>query len=125
MARPIGRRHHLVIDCRDPARVAAFWSAVLGEPITYADDDFVVVAESDRALGLAFQRARDFQTPTWPDPAVPQQVHLDVMVDDVDAATTQVLGLGATALAETVFADPDGHPFCLIPRPDWAAPTGS
>ncbi|MGN6686529.1 MAG: VOC family protein [Actinomycetales bacterium] len=121
----IGRLHHTVVDSPEPRHAAEFWSALLGQPITYADDDFVVVAESDRALGLAFQRARDFQTPTWPDPAVPQQVHLDVMVDDVDAATTQVLGLGATALAETVFADPDGHPFCLIPRPDWAAPTGS
>jgi hypothetical protein len=48
------------------------------------------------------------------------------MVDDVPAATTAVLALGATALAgENVFADPAGHPFCLIPRPWWAPPVGA
>ena len=123
MARAIGRRHHLVIDCREPGRVARFWSAVLGEPITYADEDFVVVARNEQSSGLAFQRAADHLPPSWPDPAVPQQMHLDVMVDDVAAAATLVLELGAVRLpGEGVFADPAGHPFCLIPRPGWAAP---
>ncbi len=126
MTRAIGRRHHLVIDCREPARVAAFWSAVLGEPITYADDDFVVVAANDRTSGLGFQRSPDHQPPSWPDPAVPQQMHLDVMVDDVAAAATLVLELGAVRLpGEGVFADPAGHPFCLIPRPGWAPPVSA
>jgi catechol 2,3-dioxygenase-like lactoylglutathione lyase family enzyme len=126
MTRAIGRRHHLVIDCREPARVAAFWSAVLGEPITYADDDFVVVATNDRTSGLGFQRSADHQPPSWPDPAVPQQMHLDVMVDDVAAAATLVLELGAVRLpGEGVFADPAGHPFCLIPRPGWAPPVSA
>jgi catechol 2,3-dioxygenase-like lactoylglutathione lyase family enzyme len=121
--RAVGRRHHLVIDCRDPARVAAFWSAVLGEPITYADDDFVVVARDERTSGLAFQRSDEHRPPSWPDPAVPQQMHLDVMVDDVAAAATLVLELGAVRLpGDGVFADPAGHPFCLIPRPGWAPP---
>ena len=126
MARAIGRRHHLVIDCRDPQRVAAFWSAVLGEPITYADDDFVVVASDDRTSGVAFQRVADHQPPSWPDSAVPQQMHLDVMVDDVAAAATLVLELGAVRLPGAgVFADPAGHPFCLIPRPGWAPPVSA
>jgi catechol 2,3-dioxygenase-like lactoylglutathione lyase family enzyme len=124
--RAIGRRHHLVIDCREPARVAAFWSALLGEPITFADEDFVVVAPDDRSSGLAFQRAADHRSPSWPDPAVPQQMHLDVMVDDVAAAATLVLELGAVRLpGEAVFADPAGHPFCLIPRPGWAPPVSA
>ena len=123
MTTPIGRRHHLVIDARDPRPVAEFWSAVLGEPVTYADEDFVVVARDDRTSGLAFQRAPDAQVPSWPDPSVPQQMHLDVMVDDVAAAAALVLALGATRLpADGVFADPAGHPFCLIPRPGWAPP---
>jgi hypothetical protein len=51
-------------------------------------------------------------------------MHLDVMVDDIDAATSQVTALGARQLAgdEHVFADPAGHPFCLIRRPGWAPP---
>jgi hypothetical protein len=45
------------------------------------------------------------------------------MVDDLPAASAAVLALGATALAGAgVFADPAGHPFCLILRPGWAPP---
>jgi len=51
-------------------------------------------------------------------------MHLDVMVDDVVGAVDGVLALGATRLAGDVFADPAGHPFCLIKRPEWAAPLG-
>ncbi|MCK9792174.1 VOC family protein [Isoptericola sp. 4D.3] len=127
---PIGRLHHLVIDGPDPHALAAFWSAVLGQAVTYAADDFVVVARSDRESGLAFQRARDHQPPDWGDPARPQQMHLDVMVDDVAAAHARVLALGAHRLTSAgpgagegdVYADPAGHPFCLVPRPGWAPP---
>jgi catechol 2,3-dioxygenase-like lactoylglutathione lyase family enzyme len=119
----IGRLHHVILDCPDPAALAAFYSRLLGTPISYADDDFVVVAANDRTSGLAFQRAPDHRPPTWPDPAVPQQIHLDVMVDDQEAARAAVLELGAIELAgDHVFADPAGHPFCLIRRPGWAPP---
>jgi catechol 2,3-dioxygenase-like lactoylglutathione lyase family enzyme len=119
----IGRMHHVVLDCLDPDALAAFYSALLGLPVTYRDDDWVVVAPSDKSSGLAFQRAADFQPPTWPDPAVPQQVHLDVMVEDPAAAAPRVLALGAAKLdGRNVYADPAGHPFCLITRPKWAPP---
>ncbi|WP_164842404.1 VOC family protein [Actinoplanes solisilvae] len=120
---PIGRLHHLIVDCPEPAASARFWSAVLGDPITYRSDDFVVVSASGEASGLAFQRAADVVASTWPDPAVPQQMHLDVMVDDQEAASAEVLALGARRLdGEHVYADPAGHPFCLIRRPAWASP---
>ncbi|GAA3343701.1 VOC family protein [Amorphoplanes nipponensis] len=121
----IGRLHHLIIDCPDPLALATFYSALLDLPITYRDEDFAVVSVSDRASGLAFQRAAGHRAPTWPEGATPQQMHLDVMVDDVPAASAAVLELGATALGGdpvAVFADPAGHPFCLIPRPGWAPP---
>ena len=119
----IGRLHHVIVDCPEPLALATFYSALLGLPVTYHDDDFAVVASSDRTSGLGFQRAPGNPAPTWPDPATPQQLHLDVMVDDVAAASAAVLALGATALPGTgVFADPAGHPFCLIPRPGWAPP---
>jgi catechol 2,3-dioxygenase-like lactoylglutathione lyase family enzyme len=122
---PIGRLHHVIIDCPDPAALAQFWSRLLGDPITYQDDDFVVVSTSNRASGLAFQRSPDQRPATWPDPAVPQQIHLDVMVEDVPGAYAAVLGLGATKLdGDDVFADPAGHPFCLIKRPAWAPVVG-
>jgi Zn-dependent M28 family amino/carboxypeptidase len=117
-----GRLHHVVLDCPDPRALAGFYSQLLGDPITYVSDDWVVVSTSSQASGLAFQLAPDHRRPSWPDPAVPQQVHLDVMVEDVAAATPWVLALGATSLGGDVFADPAGHPFCLIKRPGWADP---
>jgi catechol 2,3-dioxygenase-like lactoylglutathione lyase family enzyme len=127
----IGRMHHVIIDCQDPAALAAFYSELLGHPVTYRSDDFVVVAPNDTTSGLAFQLAPGHRPPTWPDPSVPQQIHLDVMVDDVDAAAERVLAIGARRLEAAgadehayVFADPAGHPFCLIPRPGWAPPVG-
>ncbi len=113
----------MVLDCPDPATLAAFYSALLGLPVTYRDNDWVVVAASDTSSGLAFQRAPGHQPSTWPDPAVPQQIHLDIMVEDPAAAGPRALALGAVKLdGQDVYADPAGHPFCLIRRPQWALP---
>nr|WP_309140042.1 VOC family protein [Micromonospora sp. 4G55] len=67
---------------------------------------------------LAFQKALNLRAPAWPDPERPQQFHLDVTVDDIDAAEKAVLALGARRLPGEgdgwrVYADPSGHPFCL------------
>jgi catechol 2,3-dioxygenase-like lactoylglutathione lyase family enzyme len=119
----IGRLHHVVIDCPDPAGLAAFYSALLGLAVTYSDDEWVVIAANDRSSGIAFQLAPDNPRSTWPDPSVPQQFHLDVMVEDVAASGPRALALGAAKLdGKNVYADPAGHPFCLIPRPRWAPP---
>jgi catechol 2,3-dioxygenase-like lactoylglutathione lyase family enzyme len=116
----------VVLDCPDPHALAGFYAELIGLPVTYTSDDFVVVSRDDTTSGFAFQKAPDHRPPRWPDPAHPQQVHLDVMVDDLSRASDQVLALGATALegGDHVFADPAGHPFCLIPRPHWAPPIG-
>jgi catechol 2,3-dioxygenase-like lactoylglutathione lyase family enzyme len=126
----IGRLHHVIVDCPDPAALAAFYSELLGLPVTWLEDDFAVVSASDTTSGIGFQLAPDFQPPRWPDPARPQQMHFDVMVDDVHAAEPRVLALGARRLPggdghSAVYADPAGHPFCLIPRPRWAPPIGT
>jgi len=122
----IGRLHHVIIDCPEPEVLAAFYAELLGLPVTYRSEDFVVVAQSDKYSGVAFQRAPDHQPPQWPDPSRPQQFHLDVMVDDVGAAGPKVVALGARPLpGRGVYADPAGHPFCLIPRPAWAPPIDS
>jgi catechol 2,3-dioxygenase-like lactoylglutathione lyase family enzyme len=120
----IGRLHHVILDCPDPRALAAFYSRLLGLPVTFEEEDFVVVAENNTSSGVAFQLAPDHQAPQWPDPNHPQQIHFDVMVDDVAAAGDDVLALGARRLAggDNVYADPAGHPFCLIKRPSWAAP---
>ncbi|MDQ2758562.1 MAG: VOC family protein [Actinomycetota bacterium] len=123
----IGRPHHVVYDCPDPGALAAFYAELLGLPVTYRSDDFVVVAASGTASGYAFQLATDHRAPQWPAPEHPQQVHLDVMVDDLVVASAAALALGARALpgGDHVFADPAGHPFCLVGRPGWALPVTS
>jgi hypothetical protein len=117
------RLHHVIFDCPDPMELASFYSALLDYSITYVSEDFVVVAANDNTSGLAFQLAPNHRRPTWPDDAVPQQIHLDIMVENVADAAPHVLARGAVKLAgEDVFADPAGHPFCLIKRPNWAEP---
>jgi catechol 2,3-dioxygenase-like lactoylglutathione lyase family enzyme len=120
----IGRLHHVVIDTPDPMASALFYSELLGLPVTYRSDDWVVIATDDTTSGIAFQLASDHVPPEWPDPERPQQVHLDVMVDDLAAAAPLALALGARRLTggDAVYADPHGHPFCLVPRPGWAPP---
>jgi catechol 2,3-dioxygenase-like lactoylglutathione lyase family enzyme len=115
----IGRLSSVVIDCPDPPALARFYSELLGLPVTRVDDDWVVIGDRQSGRGrLAFQLAPDHQPPRWPDPAFPQQFHLDVMVDDIDEAEPKALALGATRLPSEedgfrVYADPAGHPFCL------------
>jgi catechol 2,3-dioxygenase-like lactoylglutathione lyase family enzyme len=125
----IGRLHHVIVDCPDPGALGAFYSELLGLPVTWQQADFVVISRDNTTSGIAFQLAPDYQPPQWPDPARPQQMHFDVMVDDVAAAEPRVQALGACRLPggdsrSPVYADPAGHPFCLIPRPGWAAPIG-
>jgi hypothetical protein len=64
------------------------------------------------------QQIGGYRAPRWPDPAEPQQAHLDILVDDLDAGEARALAIGATRLdgegpTFRVFADPAGHPFCL------------
>ncbi|SEE28321.1 VOC family protein [Jiangella alba] len=120
----IGRLHHTVIDCPSPGDLAEFYAELTGLPVTYRSDDWVVISRDDTTSGIAFQRAPDHRPPRWPDPAYPQQFHLDVMVDDLEVADAAVRRIGAQRLpaGDHVYADPAGHPFCLIRRPSWAPP---
>jgi hypothetical protein len=122
----IGRLHPVVIDSPDPRSLASSYAELLGLPIAYESDDWLVIAKNATTSGIGFQLAADLQPPRWPDPERPQQFHLDVMVDDVDEADGRVRALGARLLdtesESRVYADPGGHRFCLIPRPSWAPP---
>jgi len=118
--RVIGRLEKTVIDCPEPRELATFYASVLGMRINEDWDDWVVIGLNVGDRHLAFQRAVDWSPPRWPDPRHPQQLHLDIRVDDVDEAERAVVALGARrvpAERETgfrVFLDPVGHPFCLV-----------
>jgi catechol 2,3-dioxygenase-like lactoylglutathione lyase family enzyme len=116
----IGRLEKTVLDCPDPRSLADFYAAMLGMVVNEESDDWVVIGLEPGLRQLAFQRATRWRPPRWPDPKHPQQAHLDIRVDDVDAAEQVILALGARrapAERETgfrVFTDPAGHPFCLV-----------
>jgi catechol 2,3-dioxygenase-like lactoylglutathione lyase family enzyme len=117
----IGRLDTVVMDCPDPRALARFYGEVLGMRVVEEDDDWVTIrGDPEGAASLSFQLAPDFEPPRWPDPAHPQQFHLDVEVDDVEVAERQVLAAGARRIEAgggktfRVYADPAGHPFCLI-----------
>lgn len=108
---------NIVIESGDAQGLAEFDAALLGWRIIRTD--WLVVAEdADSSPRLAFDESPGYQPPRWPDPAYPQQIHLDFDVDDVAHAQRRALELGATRLPDLggscpVFADPAGHPFCL------------
>ena len=117
----IGRLEKTVLDCPDPRALAAFYAEILGMGINEdTDGEWVVIGREPGYRQLAFQRADPYVPPRWPDPHSPQQQHLDIRVEDVEAAEREVLRLGATRLPAEhedgfrVFADPAGHPFCLV-----------
>ena len=124
----VGRLSGVALECRDPAVLAAFYSRLTGWPVVFAHEDWYSVGESEEAdFHLSFQRAPGHQPPTWPDPASSMQVHLHLRVDDLEAAERAVLALGGTKFDDQpggdgsrVYADPAGHPFCLVPAGDRA-----
>jgi predicted enzyme related to lactoylglutathione lyase len=113
----IARFPSIVIDCPDPDALASFYGTMLDWKVE-AGDDWVDV-RADYGQCLSFQKVDDYTPPAWPSQDVPQQMHLDVVVDDLDAAEAAVLDLGATRHEQQpgttfrVFLDPAGHPFCL------------
>jgi catechol-2,3-dioxygenase len=108
----------VVIDCSDASALSRFYAELLGKPVTTDADGVAVIGERD-AHPVIFEQVDGYTPPRWPDPAYPQQLHLDVTVDDIEAAEAAVLALGAIRLPGDgenwrVYADPVGKPFCLL-----------
>ncbi len=114
----IARYPSFVIDCPDAEALTTFYGTLLGWT-TKASDGWGEIRDAETGQCICFQQVEDFSSPQWPGQVVPQQMHLDVMVDDLDAAEPEVLALGATkhehqpGTSFRVFLDPAGHPFCL------------
>ena len=113
----LARYPSIVIDCPDHAALAEFYAGLLDWQVEAREDWTDIRAEYGQVI--SFQPVADYRPPRWPTQEVPQQMHLDLMVDDLDEAERAVLAAGATKAehqpGETfrVFLDPAGHPFCL------------
>lgn len=111
----------IVFDAADLEAESTFWAGVLGGSVDAEDDWHMVLVDGQPRIGV--QLAPNHVRPDWPD-GTPQQIHLDLWVDDPAEAHALVMDLGATVLKEAedgddapdafrVYADPAGHPFCL------------
>ena len=119
------RRRVVVFDAADIAAESRFWAGLLDGEV-HADEDWhSVVVHGEWVIGV--QRAPDHVRPDWPTGPQQQQVHLDLHVDDLDAAHELALALGGRRLQAprrpaddpdgdglfAVYASPAGHPFCF------------
>lgn len=125
-----GRLGSVVLDCPDPLELAQFYSALLGLEIDEnGDDDWRSLTGPGSLLGnssLAFRRSEEYVPATWPGTDA-QDLHLDLIVDDLPSGHASVVALGAEPLDPLdpppvgndrgwrIYADPAGHPFriCL------------
>ena len=107
--------NHITFDCTDAARVADFWSSVLGEAVDPgASPDFATIT-SRTSASLMFVKV--------PKPkSVKNRVHIDLATVDLDAELDRLTGLGATHIADldeggtrwTTLADPEGNEFDVV-----------
>ncbi|WP_336251092.1 VOC family protein [Stomatohabitans albus] len=110
----------ITLDCPNPAELAAFYQNALDFQVIYSDDNMAYLqGEGDMRLGLQKVQST-FKSPTWPEGDVPQQLHLELSVDDLTAGEEELVKLGATkadfqpgADRWVVLLDPVGHPFCI------------
>lgn len=138
----------VVLDATNARVVAEFYRELLGFAYRSGDEpppagepdphgeDWLVLRDRSGEARLAVQAVPAMTPPTWPDADVPQQLHLDMTVGDVEALALQrdrVLTLGGTMLEDRfddpdeqlyVFADPAGHPFCIFVSPDHPGVSG-
>src|SRR5260370_39529516 len=136
----------VVLDVTDALALPEFYRQLLGlryrpgdEPPAEgqpdpAGQDWLVLTDPSGAAHVAFQQVAERPRATWPEPGVPQQLHLDLTVptvSDLDAQHERALALGGQLIYDRshdpqeplrVYADPAGHPFCIFVEPPPADP---
>lgn len=120
--RPVLRLQTVNIDCAEAEAMAEFYGCLLGWTVSYRDDDFILMRDPAGGTGLSFQARADYRPPVWPEQpgAQDKMLHLDIRVDDLEAAVAHALACGARLAAFQgrddlrVLLDPAGHPFCLF-----------
>ncbi|QFU92370.1 VOC family protein [Amycolatopsis sp. YIM 10] len=119
--RPRSKLAVVVVDCPDPRALAPFYEKLLGAERTKDGPDSVELALGGEQPALALHRTEHYLRPDWATGEPAQQLHLDLLVADLDEAEREVLALGGQLLDGSdkpigyrVYADPAGHPFCLV-----------
>jgi predicted enzyme related to lactoylglutathione lyase len=97
---------------------------VLGWEVAHSQDEYAMLVGPD-GLAMGFGLVEGYQPPGWPNERGSKQFHVDLAVDDLDAAARSCVDLGGTLPDEQpgetwrVLLDPSGHPFCLTLAQNW------
>lgn len=113
-----------VLGTPDPQSLARFYQQLLGWPLRDDEAEWATIRPTDGGTGLSFQLESDHVPPVWPPESGTQQmqIHLDLEVDDLAAASAVAEEAGAVHIGGhedddeivRVYRDPAGHPFCLF-----------
>jgi catechol 2,3-dioxygenase-like lactoylglutathione lyase family enzyme len=109
------------MDCADAEAMADFYGRLLGWELAWRDHDFILLRDPAGGPGLSFQEEAWYQPPVWPERPgeLTKMIHLDIKVDDLDAALEHALAMGGRLAAHQprpdlrIILDPAGHPLCL------------
>ena len=106
----------VTVNGPDATALARFYAEISGGEVTFTHPSWATLKTSGGRID--FQTVKDYQPPVWPDD--PSLIHLDFLVDDLEAAAVTVEAAGASRFTVQpnaahclVFADLAGHPFCL------------
>jgi predicted enzyme related to lactoylglutathione lyase len=104
---------YLVIDAADPERLTTFWCAMLGVEVdsTIGDGQFVVLSPTKDGLTVGFQRVPEAKNGK-------NRVHLDLVVDDLEAATAHIEALGGRWLEPGMTRDLEGFQWRIMADPE-------
>ncbi len=106
------------MDCADANAMADFYGRLLGWEVAYRNHDFILLRDPAGGPGLSFQEEAWDEPPVWPEQSgeLTKMIHLDIKLDDVDAALLHAVAVGGR-LAEyqprsdlRIVLDPAGHP---------------
>jgi len=116
----------IVLDSKEPLKLAKFYADLLGGKETHEMEYFSTVSIPGENITISCQLDKDYTPPAWPGSREEQtqMEHLDFIVDDMEASVQYVLSLGATKPSVqywqpewgpqwVTLLDPEGHPFCL------------
>jgi catechol 2,3-dioxygenase-like lactoylglutathione lyase family enzyme len=118
------RISELVLNCRDPSRLAAFWCEVLGYTELARDADSIEIGPASTGFG-GLQPTIVLSAHPEPTPGL-LRLHFDVspVGCDQDTELARLLAAGARPAdvgqrgdeGWHVLADPEGNEFCLLRR---------
>ncbi|MEV1288822.1 VOC family protein [Micromonospora sp. NPDC049679] len=107
---------NLVVDARDPARLARWWAEALGYQITYEKPDEIEIRRTAEELpGLVFVPASEAKD-------LKNRLHIDLRPSDQEAEVERLVNMGArhvdigqgAGVGWIVLADPEGNEFCVL-----------